>query len=146
MPAALLFLDLDGFKRLNDTQGHQAGDAALVAVAARLRECVRANDVLARLGGDEFVLLADGIGEEAPARALAEKVLHAVVGAMPSSVLSCSVGIALAGPGSTATGLLQQADHAMYAAKQQGRGTVAMHGQAPSAQRGGALDAARRPA
>lgn len=139
LPAALLFLDLDGFKRLNDTQGHQAGDEALVAVAARLRECVRANDVLARLGGDEFVLLADGIGAEAPARALAEKVLQAVVGAMPSSGLSCSVGIALAGADSTATGLLQQADHAMYAAKQQGRGTVAFHGLAPAAEREAAV-------
>ena len=144
VPAALLFLDLDGFKQLNDTQGHQAGDEALVAVATRLCECVRCNDALARLGGDEFVLLADGIGEEAPARALAQKVLQAVVGAVPSSGLSCSVGIALAGPGSTATGLLQQADHAMYAAKQQGHGTVAFQGRAPSAELD-AADAVRRP-
>ncbi len=145
VPAALLFLDLDGFKQLNDTQGHQAGDEALVSVAARLRDCVRGNDVLARLGGDEFVLLADGIGEEAPARALAEKVLHAVAGARPSSGLSCSVGIALASPGSTATGLLQQADHAMYTAKQQGRGTVAVHAKGAPVEHAVAVDAALGP-
>ena len=128
-PAALLFLDLDGFKQLNDTQGHQAGDEALVAVARALRACVRHNDVVGRLGGDEFVILADGIGDQAQARAMAHKVLQAVREAVPSSGLSCSVGIALARPLQSSIQLLQQADQAMYVAKQRGRGVMALHGE-----------------
>ncbi|NML18039.1 diguanylate cyclase domain-containing protein [Azohydromonas caseinilytica] len=132
-PAALLFLDLDGFKRLNDTRGHQAGDDALVAVAQALRGGVRKNDVVGRLGGDEFVVLADGLGDAAQARAMAQKVLQAVREAVPGSGLSCSVGIALARPRQSATELLQQADQAMYGAKQRGRGGMAMHGEAQPA-------------
>lgn len=130
-PAALLFMDLDGFKRLNDLQGHQAGDEALVAVAQALRQCVRSNDVVARLGGDEFVVLAEGIGDRRQARVLGEKVIRAVESALPASALSCSVGIAFAQPSLTPQRLLQQADHAMYAAKQRGRGNLAFHEKAP---------------
>jgi diguanylate cyclase (GGDEF)-like protein/PAS domain S-box-containing protein len=128
-PAALLFLDLDGFKRLNDTQGHQAGDKALVAVAQALRSGVRKNDIVGRLGGDEFVILADGIGDFQQASVMAQKLLQEVKAAVPSSGLSCSVGVALACPLHTPTQLLQQADDAMYWAKQRGRDAVAFHGE-----------------
>lgn len=92
---------------------------------------MRRNDVVAQLGGDEFVVLADGIGDRWQARVLAEKVLRAVEHASLASTLSCSVGLAFARPLLTPARLFQQADHAMYAAKQRRRGNLAFHDEAP---------------
>jgi diguanylate cyclase (GGDEF)-like protein/PAS domain S-box-containing protein len=122
---AVLFIDLDSFKRVNDTLGHAAGDELLVAVAERLRRAVRPEDVIARFGGDEFVLVAEGLEGVAGARALADRVCASAhppvrLGAHDVTV-SASVGIAIAAPGDTAEGLLAQADIALYRAKALGR-------------------------
>ena len=121
---AILFLDLDDFKAVNDSLGHEAGDALLVGVAARLGECVRASDTVARLGGDEFaILIEEGTSEEVDK--IADRVLE-VLGA-PLMVqghevfVRGSVGIATAAPDSaSAEDLLRDADAAMYHAKRSG--------------------------
>lgn len=123
---ALLFIDLDGFKPVNDRFGHAVGDAVLVQLATRLRACVGEHDTLARLGGDEFAILVESV-DRAAAAAMCEGVLAAIE--MPVSVragrlrLSASVGIAYGGrPTDTAAGLLRNADLAMYEAKSRGKG------------------------
>lgn len=125
---ALLFLDLDGFKPINDRFGHDAGDGVLRQVAVRLERCVRESDTLARLGGDEFVIVLGGLDGQAgeAAAAVAVKCLEALV--EPFTVqeercpLSVSVGIALGNGESSAKNLLLEADRAMYRAKESGRG------------------------
>jgi diguanylate cyclase (GGDEF)-like protein/PAS domain S-box-containing protein len=131
---ALLFLDLDNFKTLNDTKGHDYGDLLLVEVAERLRGCVRSSDTLARLGGDEFVVLLEGIGEdreEAAAQALrvGEKVLKAIN--QPyylkghKHLSSSSIGVSMVfDHACTLDELLKQADTAMYEAKKAGRNAL----------------------
>ncbi len=129
--AALLFLDLDRFKWVNDTHGHDAGDYLLQQVAQRLQACVRPSDTVARLGGDEFVLLVHSLGETpeqaaARARTIADAVLAALrlpimLGGMPYTVTT-SIGVALfRGTVESAEQLLQRADRAMYRAKAVGR-------------------------
>jgi diguanylate cyclase (GGDEF)-like protein/PAS domain S-box-containing protein len=123
---AVLYMDLDRFKVVNDSLGHSAGDELLVAVANRLMRAVRPSDMVARLGGDEFVILTENLAglEEAQAigvrieTTLSEPIL---VGGQLTS-LSSSVGITLAGPSTTAGDLLRDADAAMYRAKRLGRG------------------------
>jgi diguanylate cyclase (GGDEF)-like protein/PAS domain S-box-containing protein len=124
---ALLFCDLDRFKRVNDTFGHAVGDVVLREVAARLRAVVRPADTVARLGGDEFVVCCEDVGASAEAVVLAERIL-AALGA-PYAVdgqelsLSASVGIAIAGRGTDGPDdVLRSADAAMYTAKGNGRG------------------------
>ncbi|WP_420472931.1 DAHL domain-containing protein [Noviherbaspirillum sp. ST9] len=127
---ALMFIDLDGFKAINDTYGHATGDRALQEVALRLRQRVRKEDVIARLGGDEFVILMNEVGVPAGAARLAEAVLeelHAISDIDGQAIrLSASIGIASASGAATtlpsAQTLLGQADQAMYRAKQQGKG------------------------
>ncbi|MBP6903285.1 MAG: EAL domain-containing protein [Burkholderiaceae bacterium] len=128
---AVLFVDLDGFKPVNDSLGHAAGDQLLCEVARRLREAARDDDTLARLGGDEFVLLLEGPGAASAATALAERLLEVIrrpfdLGGQPMS-LSCSIGIALY-PEHDASGqrLLACADAAMYAAKRSGGASCAL--------------------
>ncbi len=124
--AAVLFRDLDGFKKVNDTAGHEAGDHLLRIVAQRLSACVRQSDTLARLGGDEFVVLLDHVRSLSEAERLAERIVGAI--AQPFSTggteyyLGASIGIA-AYPehGEDAATLLRCADAAMYNAKQNGR-------------------------
>ena len=116
-------LDLDGFKEVNDTFGHSAGDQVLVQVAQRIVASVRDGDAVARLGGDEFaVLLADRPGEDAAI--LARRVLAALelpLALQTTTVsVAASIGIASAGRGATADELLRNADLAMYAAKSTG--------------------------
>jgi diguanylate cyclase (GGDEF)-like protein len=100
---ALLFLDLDRFKAVNDNHGHQAGDDLLVAVARRLTGLVRPADTLSRLGGDEFVILCEDIDSESHAEEIAKRMVEAI--AVPIEVagatlkISASVGIAFAGRG-----------------------------------------------
>ncbi|WP_229258837.1 putative bifunctional diguanylate cyclase/phosphodiesterase [Duganella flavida] len=123
---ALLFIDLDGFKEVNDTLGHQQGDAVLVEAARRIGLCVRSSDTVARLGGDEFTVILSGLEHADGIDRLVQGMLAllsrpvTVEGALPS--VSASVGIALY-PADAATpeDLLRCADQAMYAAKQSGR-------------------------
>ncbi|MCB0995141.1 MAG: EAL domain-containing protein [Acidimicrobiales bacterium] len=135
-PVAVLFIDLDDFKSVNDGMGHGAGDELLVSVADRIRRCIRHGDTAARFGGDEFaVLLEDEPAEHADnergsdqARAVAERVLELLalplaVGTMQLAV-GASIGIAMANPLSTRESLLQEADIAMYQAKRAGKSRV----------------------
>jgi len=141
---ALLLLDLDGFKTVNDSLGHQAGDQVLVAVAACLRECLRPSDTAARLGGDEFALLLEVAGGEAAAAAEAVAVAERICAALQTPVsvdgtavaVSASIGIRVAAPGAPGTSasgasghpgpgpeeLLGDAETAMYVAKTNSRG------------------------
>jgi diguanylate cyclase (GGDEF)-like protein len=123
---AVLFLDLDNFKAVNDTVGHGAADRALVDVAGRLRDQLRPVDTVARLGGDEFAILVDGTADAAEAIHVAERLVRAVrkplwAGGRRFS-LTASVGIAVNGAGlDEAEELLHSADVAMYAAKARGK-------------------------
>ncbi len=127
---AILLVDLDGFKQVNDTFGHDAGDELLRQVAIRLQQCVRATDTAARLGGDEFtVVLPDLEGPDAAA-AVAQKIIARLAEPVPlgsaSATVTASVGIALYRPElpaniDLAMNLLRQADAAMYAAKRAGK-------------------------
>ncbi|TAM12764.1 MAG: sensor domain-containing diguanylate cyclase [Nevskiaceae bacterium] len=125
---AVMFMDIDKFKVINDTCGHDVGDEVLRAVAQRLREALRTADTVARLGGDEFVVLAEGINNNEDATRVVEKLQAAV--AQPVAVggqqlpIAFSIGITLY-PNDNADmeTLLKHADEAMYAAKHAGRGT-----------------------
>jgi diguanylate cyclase (GGDEF)-like protein len=127
---ALLFLDLDGFKGVNDTAGHAAGDRVLQAVARRLTAVVRQADTVARLGGDEFVLLAEALHASADAAAIARKTLSSL--ASPVVIDQCafavggSIGISVYPDDAGDAGrLIDLADAAMYHAKQAGRNRFA---------------------
>jgi diguanylate cyclase (GGDEF)-like protein/PAS domain S-box-containing protein len=122
---ALLFMDLDGFKAVNDELGHQAGDELLRAVAQRLLGCLREADTVARLGGDEFTVLVPGIQDARGARAVASKLLEALAKPLVLSgrlqPIRPSIGVALfPSDASDGDGLLHCADQAMYAAKRSG--------------------------
>jgi diguanylate cyclase (GGDEF)-like protein len=128
--AALLLVDLDGFKQVNDTFGHDAGDELLRRIADRLQQCVRTTDTVARLGGDEFTVILLNIehpqGAEAVARKMVERLAEPVPLGEASATVTASVGIALYRPEwpdtlDLAMTLLQQADAAMYAAKNAGK-------------------------
>lgn len=125
---AVLVIDLDGFKEVNDDFGHDAGDAVLIEVGRRIDAIRREEDVVARLGGDEFVLLATAISQPTTALELAERIRAAVQ--LPvlhnelSLDVSASVGVALSQPDSTAANLLDLADMAMFEAKRAGRDRV----------------------
>jgi len=128
-PVAVLFLDLDRFKLINDSQGHAAGDDVLVTVAERVGETVRAGDTVARFGGDEFVVLCEGADLDARVAGLAERINAALCAPFVVQggefFLSASIGIALGtGRDATADGLLRDADAAMYRAKERGRAGV----------------------
>ena len=124
---AVLFLDLDRFKTVNDSLGHSVGDLLLVAIARRLEQLMRPSDTVARLGGDEFAVLAYGVGESADAAHIAARIQERLVepfliGAQEVYV-TASIGIALPEhPGASADGLLRDADLAMYRAKAAGPG------------------------
>ena len=132
--AALLFIDLDNFKILNDTRGHDIGDMLLIDVGQRLRACIRESDTLARLGGDEFVVLLEELSEDraqaaVQAREVGEKVHKAInhpyVLKDVEHYSSASIGISLiSNYKENLDDLLKQADTAMYAAKKAGRNTL----------------------
>ena len=122
---AVLYLDIDRFKQINDTLGHAAGDALLRGFALRLRGCVRASDTVARLGGDEFVVLLDDVKERSNALAIAEKILDAVRAPFDADgqdmLVTASIGIADGGAGDGEDAMLKRADAALYDAKAAGR-------------------------
>jgi diguanylate cyclase (GGDEF)-like protein len=125
-PFALLFIDLDNFKRINDSMGHNAGDELLKIVAQRLRSCVRNTDIIARLGGDEFCIIINGLNDESDHEIVADHLLKRL--RVPirlrstELIISASIGIVTAPKdGRTSEDLLQNADLAMYKAKALGR-------------------------
>jgi diguanylate cyclase (GGDEF)-like protein/PAS domain S-box-containing protein len=127
---AVLFIDLDDFKAVNDGLGHSAGDEMIRSVAERLRRCVRPGDTVARLGGDEFTVLVDDILSTDDVAALAERLLQVLqlpveVGGT-SLTVPASVGVAIATADSTAEALLRDADIAMYRAKSEGKSRVVL--------------------
>lgn len=123
---ALLFLDIDGFKQVNDTLGHEAGDQLLKAFGARLQQCVRKSDTVARLAGDEFTIVVENLTHKGDAETVTRKILDAMtqpfeVGS-ESRVITTSIGITVyEGVEKTVDELLSQADHAMYRAKHSGK-------------------------
>jgi diguanylate cyclase (GGDEF)-like protein len=126
-PFAVLFIDLDDFKTLNDTLGHARGDDILVATARRVADSLRPNDTAARLGGDEFAVLLDGIVDDRTALSIAVRLADALREPMSINgatiTVAASIGVALSGAfGETADDLLRNADVAMYAAKASSRG------------------------
>jgi len=136
-PVALLFVDLDGFKQVNDGHGHDVGDRVLATFAARLRECLRGSDTIirdvessaaARLGGDEFAILIDDFERWSALEAIAQKILTAAAAPFPAADCECkisaSVGIAVyPDHGEDLDALKSAADSAMYHAKQAGKNT-----------------------
>ncbi len=115
---AVLFCDLDGFKPVNDRLGHAAGDALLIAVADRLRGCLRENDLVSRFGGDEFVILCRSDDVDAVCERIRTMVAQPFRVAGDEVHIGVSVGVAHAAPGSTTDDVIGRADLAMYAAKQ----------------------------
>ncbi|MBW7903270.1 MAG: sensor domain-containing diguanylate cyclase [Rhodocyclaceae bacterium] len=129
---AVMFIDLDRFKAINDTLGHEAGDLVLKEAARRLRESIRSADTAARIGGDEFVVLAEGITPEL-AEAIAERIVASIgrVFLLPhgTACIGASVGIALhPDHGADPLALVKAADRAMYTVKRASRGAVAFAG------------------
>lgn len=128
------YLDLDGFKSVNDCHGHEAGDELLIRLARRLKRCLRSTDTIARIGGDEFVILLNGIREPKDCMQAARKMIHAVSQPLHLRAtdvrvqVGASIGLSLypshAGELDT---LLRYADHALYRAKRNGKGHYLLH-------------------
>lgn len=123
---AVFYLDLDNFKQINDTLGHDVGDRLLQAIAGHLRVTLRETDIIARLGGDEFIILLPQVTSLAQAKKVAEKLLNALLTPIPVAghevLITFSIGITLApDDGDTWSVLMKNADLAMYRAKRQGR-------------------------
>jgi diguanylate cyclase (GGDEF)-like protein len=140
IPRAVLFMDLDQFKVINDSLGHRAGDELLIIAAQRLQNCLRPGDTAARLGGDEFIVLLDGVGEVEDAVQVAQRITEALGAPINLAgryiVVSTSVGIALCEDAyCEPDDLLRDSDVAMYHAKAEGKArckvfTADMHAQA----------------
>lgn len=129
---AILFIDLDDFKKVNDTKGHHIGDELLIEVSKRLRKIVRKGDTVARFGGDEFILLLENISNQSDTSYIAKKVLELLqepiyIGKYILYV-SASIGISICpDDGEKAEVLLCNADDAMYYAKEHGKNTYKFH-------------------
>src|SRR5690349_21206512 len=129
---AVLYIDLDGFKQVNDAHGHDTGDALLVETARRLRKHLRASDLIARQGGDEFLVVLEDLQDLRPVETVAKKLLaelgrpYALAG--HELGVTASIGISvLPDDAADARTLLKHADTAMYAAKQAGKNTLAFY-------------------
>jgi len=125
---ALLFVDLDGFKAVNDTHGHQVGDQLLQAVAHRLTFCVRQSDTVARIGGDEFIIILNDLNHWEEPGLVARKVLEAFSASFGIGDVTCSVGVSIGisiypDDAEEANLLISKADFAMYEAKKGGKNT-----------------------
>ena len=125
---ALLYIDLDGFKLVNDTLGHDAGDELLIEAGRRMKECCRASDTVARLGGDEFIVLLSEVAAADGAEILARQILQAFEAPFElkksQAVVGASIGISVFPThGMTSEELLKSADRAMYLSKKQGKNT-----------------------
>jgi len=138
---ATLFLDLDGFKQINDTLGHSAGDQLLQEVAKRLREVIRASDVVARVGGDEFTFALNNIGSDQNAALMANKIIASL--AVPFDLngrryqVGGSIGVSIyPDDAEDIEKLIMQADAAMYLAKQSGKNTCRFYRDLPPKQPG----------
>jgi diguanylate cyclase (GGDEF)-like protein len=126
VPMAVMFMDLDKFKSVNDSYGHDQGDLLLIEVSKRIQQSIRGIDTAARLGGDEFVVLLSEVADPADVSIVANRILDGIkqpvelesVTLNPSS----SIGICVSGEGDTADSLLKKADQALYRVKQTGRG------------------------
>lgn len=143
-PVAVLFIDLDRFKIVNDTLGHNMGDLLLKAVAERLRSAVRDGDTISRLGGDEFVIILSDLAQPEDAAKVAEKVLQVFSISFDMGghefFMAASIGIALyPDDGEDAETLLKNADTAMYRAKEQGRNNFQIYSPAMNAKAAGRL-------
>ncbi len=145
--AAVLLIDLDGFKPVNDEHGHRAGDEVLRIIALRLKECVREVDTVSRYGGDEFVVVLSAVNRPRDAAVVAEKIIGAVAepipvlwvsqhgSRVPEVKVGCSIGISMfPQDGAQPDALIRRADAAMYVAKSRGRGCLVFHAEPPSAQ------------
>ena len=124
---AVLFIDVDDFKTINDQMGHAKGDRLLLSVADRLRACLRAGDTAARVGGDEFAVLLEDLSDQSEAEVVAQRILDVMAQPLQfgeaSATTGVSIGICFAGMGGeTADALLRNADFAMYRAKTLGKG------------------------
>jgi diguanylate cyclase (GGDEF)-like protein/PAS domain S-box-containing protein len=135
---AVVFLDLDGFKQINDLYGHDAGDALLVDLAGRLRQHLRSSDLIARLGGDEFLVVLEEVQDIAPVEVVAKKLLaeaerpYAISG--HAATVTASIGISVCPEDAVdAAALMKHADMAMYAAKQAGKNTYRFYSSGPAA-------------
>ncbi|MEW6997306.1 EAL domain-containing protein [Colwelliaceae bacterium BS250] len=136
---AVLFVDLDRFKVVNDTLGHHVGDQLLIEISNRLADCVRGNDILARLGGDEFVILLDSLGHDDDAEEIALRVIDTINQSFSIDGqevhTSVSVGITICERSyNSATEILRDADAAMYQAKAMGRGRLVFFDEAMRAE------------
>ena len=138
-PFALLYIDLDYFKQINDSFGHNLGDLLLAVIANRLRRCMRQNDLIARVGGDEFVAVLGDLFNPDDAGVIAEKIIQALSEPVTLNghhlLISASVGIAIhPAHGQSATELLQHADQALYQAKANGRNGYRLYSPETSSQ------------
>jgi diguanylate cyclase (GGDEF)-like protein len=122
---AVLFIDLDGFKSVNDTEGHAAGDALLITASERIRETVRGTDLVARLGGDEFVVICTGVDSPDVAAAASSRIMAKLTSPFDIGgrevVIGASIGISIATSASSPGEMLNQADAAMYQSKANGK-------------------------
>ena len=125
--ASVMFVDLDDFKAINDTFGHEVGDAVLIEVGNRLRASCRPNDTVARLGGDEYAILLEHLGGPGDVVPVVERIIRFVAAPIHvghvTTVIEASVGIAMVSAGDRPDDVLRRADRAMYAAKADGKGT-----------------------
>ncbi len=129
-PVALMVVDIDNFKKINDQFGHKTGDQALVSVAASIQNCIRKSDSLFRYGGEEFVVLTNKICAE-DANNLAEKIRTQIekncfIDQNPVNKITVSIGVSLLMESDTEHSLFKRADDAMYASKHKGRNAVTM--------------------
>lgn len=126
-PFGVMLIDIDHFKRINDTFGHQAGDEVLTSISRALKECVRPEDFVGRLGGDEFIIMLEGLTAEnaqlvgTRIRSTVELYDFSINSSGQSTVVTMSMGLAVVGPNDSAETLYERADQALYKSKELGR-------------------------